>query len=173
VDPASDVKRALHLDGTRAGASQLSYSGSGIASITLYPVLVRKIHAMIYNGDADPCVPYIENEEWISQLESQGVLKEKGAWPSWFTCNKAAPAGCGQCLNGPLHRQATCAHATHLAYMIAVNLAGTAGVPSARWRQKQPPIIDLNEGVTVFKEKTLMEQTTQISWYALRSNCPA
>merc|ERR1712086_1183889 len=60
----SDVKKALHLDGIRAGASQLSYSSSGPASITLYPELVKKIHVMIYNGDSDPCVPFIGNEEW-------------------------------------------------------------------------------------------------------------
>merc|ERR1712139_270567 len=33
------------------------------------------------------------NEEWIYQLESQGVLKEKEAWSPWFTSNKASPAG--------------------------------------------------------------------------------
>jgi len=89
----SDVKEALHLDGIRAGASRLSYSSSGPASITLYPELVKKIHVMIYNGDADPCVPYVGNEEWISQLESQGVLEESDAWSPWFTSNKASPAG--------------------------------------------------------------------------------
>jgi len=88
-----DVKNALHLDGIQARASQLSYSRSGPASITLYPELVKKIHVMIYNGDADPCVPYIGNEEWIGQLESQGVLQEKDAWSPWFTSNKRAPAG--------------------------------------------------------------------------------
>jgi len=88
-----DVKEALHLDGVQAGASQLSYSRSGPASITLYPELAKKIHVMIYNGDADPCVPYNGNEEWIGDLESQGVLKEKAAWAPWFTSNKASPAG--------------------------------------------------------------------------------
>jgi len=88
-----DVKKALHLDGIRAGASELSYSRSGPASITLYPELVKKIHVMIYNGDADPCVPYIGNEEWIGDLESQGILHEKAAWSPWFTSNKASPAG--------------------------------------------------------------------------------
>jgi len=89
----SDVQRALHLDGHRAGATSLSYSSSGPASITLYPELVQKMHVMIYNGDKDPCVPYIGNEEWIDELESRGVLKEKEPWAPWFTANKAAPAG--------------------------------------------------------------------------------
>merc|ERR1712137_1454432 len=88
-----DVKKALHLDGVQAGASQLSYSRSGPASITLYPELAKKIHVMIYNGDADPCVPYNGNEEWIGDLEQQGVLKESSAWKPWYTSNQATAAG--------------------------------------------------------------------------------
>ena len=34
-------------------------------------------------GDADACVPYIGNEEWISSLETSGVLAEKEAWRPW------------------------------------------------------------------------------------------
>jgi carboxypeptidase C (cathepsin A) len=88
-----DTKKALHLDGLTAGRSRLRYTRSGPASITLYPELVKKIRVMIYNGDADACVPYIGNEEWIGELESQGVLKEKAEWAPWYTSNKAAPAG--------------------------------------------------------------------------------
>lgn len=88
-----DVKEALHLAGIQPGASQLSYSSSGPASITLYPELAQKMRIMIYNGDADACVPYIGNEEWINDLELQGVLKEESAWAPWFTSNKASPAG--------------------------------------------------------------------------------
>jgi len=88
-----DVKKALHLSGIEPGASRLSYDSSGPASITLYPELAKKMRIRIYNGDADACVPYIGNEEWINDLESQGVLKEESAWAPWFTSNKAAPAG--------------------------------------------------------------------------------
>jgi carboxypeptidase C (cathepsin A) len=90
----ADVRKALHLDTFQPGASRFSYRSSGPASITLYPELVKKLRIMIYNGDADACVPYIGNEEWISDLETQGVLKESQAWTPWFTEKvKRAPAG--------------------------------------------------------------------------------
>eukprot|EP00493_Phyllostaurus_siculus_P003763 UN03778 len=65
------TKKALHLDGVTPGQSRLRYTRSGPASITLYPELAKKIRVMIYNGDADACVPYIGNEEWIGDLEDQ------------------------------------------------------------------------------------------------------
>lgn len=90
----ADVRKALHLDAFEPGASAFSYSASGPASITLYPELVKKLRIMIYNGDADACVPYIGNEEWIGDLESQGILKESKPWTPWFAGKAArAPAG--------------------------------------------------------------------------------
>jgi carboxypeptidase C (cathepsin A) len=89
-----DVRKALHLDSFPPGSSRFSYDRSGPASITLYPELVKKLRIMIYNGDADACVPYIGNEEWIGDLESQGILKESKPWTPWFTSKTArAPAG--------------------------------------------------------------------------------
>ena len=36
----------------------------GPASVTLYPDLIHKLdRVLIYNGDADTCVPYVGNEE--------------------------------------------------------------------------------------------------------------
>jgi len=90
----SDVRKALHLESFEPGASRFSYNASGPASITLYPELVKKLRIMIYNGDADACVPYIGNEEWISDLESQGILQESKPWTPWFTKGvNQAPAG--------------------------------------------------------------------------------
>jgi len=90
----SDVVKALHLEKYPAGASSFHYSSSGPASITLYPELVKKIRVLIYNGDADSCVPYIGNEEWIGGLEDKGVIEEKKAWTPWFAHRDAAsPAG--------------------------------------------------------------------------------
>jgi hypothetical protein len=89
-----DVRQALHLDKYPPGSSSFRYRSSGPASITLYPELVKKLRVLIYNGDADACVPYIGNEEWISGLEQQGVLQEKKAWSPWFAhSGAAAPAG--------------------------------------------------------------------------------
>ena len=45
--------------------------GAGPASVTLYPDLVKNIRVLIYNGDADACVPYKGNEEWTEGLATQ------------------------------------------------------------------------------------------------------
>ncbi len=76
-----DVMQALHLESP--GRSGFSYDTSGPASITLYPDLVRRIRVLIYNGDADSCVPYKGNEEWITSLVGS-ALSEKDAWTPWY-----------------------------------------------------------------------------------------
>jgi len=88
-----DVQEALHLG--QPGQSGFRYnSRAGPASITLYPELVKKIRVLIYNGDADMCVPYTGNEEWISGLEDQGILEQADPWRPWFIdASQAAPAG--------------------------------------------------------------------------------
>ena len=51
---------------------------------------------MADNGDADACVPYKGNEEWIDGLEKAGTLTQKDAWRPWFTASDSgsrAPAG--------------------------------------------------------------------------------
>lgn len=89
----ADVRKALHLDRVQPSASSFDYDSAGPASITLYPELVKKLHVLIYNGDADSCVPYNGNEEWIMGLEDQGVLKEAEPWTPWYTSNNATAAG--------------------------------------------------------------------------------
>lgn len=88
-----DVRKALNLDSVEPGASQFKYRMSGPASITLYPELAKKLRILIYNGDADACVPYIGNEEWIGDLESRGVLEVLSPWTPWYTSNRVTPAG--------------------------------------------------------------------------------
>jgi hypothetical protein len=50
---------------------------------------------LIYNGDADACVPYIGNEEWINDaLVGPGLISEAEAWRPWFTADTPdMPAG--------------------------------------------------------------------------------
>jgi len=87
-----DIQAALHL-GT-PGLSNFDYNISGPASKSLYPELARKIRVLIYNGDADMCVPYNGNEEWITDLEDDGILKQAGARRPWFSDEvKSTPAG--------------------------------------------------------------------------------
>lgn len=86
-----EVKKALHLEGETG--SRFNYASSGPASIVLYPELVTKLRLLIYNGDADACVPYIANENWIARMEKQGDLQESSPWTPWFSTSKTAPAG--------------------------------------------------------------------------------
>jgi len=88
-----EVRKALNLENAAISASSFDYNLSGPASITLWPELSQKLRVLIYNGDADACVPYIGNEYWISNLEDDGKLKQIKEWAPWFTSNHAAPAG--------------------------------------------------------------------------------
>ena len=51
----ADVMKALHI--ADPGASVFHYHSSGPASVTLHPELAKKLRVLIYNGDADACVP--------------------------------------------------------------------------------------------------------------------
>jgi len=86
-----EVLKALHLEGE--SGSRFGYTQSGPASIMLYPELATKLRILIYNGDADACVPYIANQNWIARLEADGHVKESEPWTPWFATNNAAPAG--------------------------------------------------------------------------------
>jgi len=85
------AKAELHLG--EAAGSRFDYTCSGPASITLWPELVGKIDVLLYSGDSDACVPYLNNEKVLSILEDEGALEEKSAWSPWFGSNRAAPAG--------------------------------------------------------------------------------
>jgi len=92
-----DVRKALHLPPSGSG-SRFNYLSSGPASVTLWPFLATKLRVLIYNGDADACVPYKGNEEWIDALEKTGTIVQKEAWRPWFAkastpTTRRAPAG--------------------------------------------------------------------------------
>jgi len=76
------VMKSLHV--SNPGASQFHYHSSGPASITLHPELATKLRILIYNGDADACVPYRGNEEWIADLVSAGDLSVGADWRPWY-----------------------------------------------------------------------------------------
>ena len=54
---SAPAMKALHIE--QPGRSNFSYYSSGPASITLHPELSKKVRMLIYNGDADACVPYV------------------------------------------------------------------------------------------------------------------
>eukprot|EP00463_Aulacantha_scolymantha_P000561 TRINITY_DN1343_c0_g1_i1.p2 TRINITY_DN1343_c0_g1~~TRINITY_DN1343_c0_g1_i1.p2 ORF type:complete len:87 (+),score=22.10 TRINITY_DN1343_c0_g1_i1:504-764(+) len=48
--------------------SPIHYSGGDWASYDVYPDLIGNIRVMIYNGDADPCVPYTGDQIWTNDM---------------------------------------------------------------------------------------------------------
>eukprot|EP01059_Diplonema_ambulator_P034127 TRINITY_DN7488_c1_g1_i1.p1 TRINITY_DN7488_c1_g1~~TRINITY_DN7488_c1_g1_i1.p1 ORF type:complete len:487 (+),score=156.64 TRINITY_DN7488_c1_g1_i1:38-1498(+) len=78
----SDVQQAMHLG--KPEQSRFEYTQSGPASVTLYPKLVKNMRVLIYNGDADACVPYLGNEEWTTDLADTGALTEIAPWHPWY-----------------------------------------------------------------------------------------
>eukprot|EP00656_Telonema_subtile_P007169 TRINITY_DN1335_c0_g1_i3.p1 TRINITY_DN1335_c0_g1~~TRINITY_DN1335_c0_g1_i3.p1 ORF type:complete len:250 (-),score=49.71 TRINITY_DN1335_c0_g1_i3:156-905(-) len=89
----AEVRAALHLP-SKSLTSNFKFNTSGPASVTLYPSLIPRIRVLIYNGDADPDVPYIGNEEWTVGMETLGVVKEKQPWHPWYLSTVTSmPAG--------------------------------------------------------------------------------
>ena len=63
------MRAALHLKSS--SGSRFGYDTSGPASITLWPFLAKHLRVVIYNGDADACVPYVGNEEVRSTFRTR------------------------------------------------------------------------------------------------------
>lgn len=88
----ADVKAALHLP--EENGAVFDYDTSGPASVTLYPDLIKSsLRVLIYNGDADTCVPYVGNQEWTSGMVDQGVVTETKPWHPWYATENTAPSG--------------------------------------------------------------------------------
>jgi len=80
----SEVRDVLHLP-AESMTSSFNYNTSGPASVTLYPSLLKSgLRVLIYNGDADACVPYIGNEIWTTGMEERGFVEEVDEWHTWY-----------------------------------------------------------------------------------------
>ena len=88
----ADVRSALHLPNEKENGSKFDYDTSGPAPVTLYPKLIKQIRVLIYNGDADSCVPYLGNEEWTTSMVDQGVVTEQQPWHPWYASADAFSA---------------------------------------------------------------------------------
>jgi len=88
----ADVRKALHLDGI-GKRSGFHYDSTGPASITLYPELMKKLRMILFNGDADACVPYNGYEDLLGILQDNKVLEQSVAWTPWYTRNRRTAAG--------------------------------------------------------------------------------
>eukprot|EP01062_Namystynia_karyoxenos_P002842 TRINITY_DN1099_c0_g1_i3.p2 TRINITY_DN1099_c0_g1~~TRINITY_DN1099_c0_g1_i3.p2 ORF type:complete len:504 (+),score=214.23 TRINITY_DN1099_c0_g1_i3:72-1514(+) len=87
----SSVRKALHIGSETS--SRFSYGPNfEPQSVTLYPTLLQRYRVLIYNGDADSCVPYNGNEEWTTGMVTKGVVTEKQAWHPWYA-SESVPAG--------------------------------------------------------------------------------
>ena len=86
-----DVRKALHLEEDAPGASAFSYAKSGPAAITLYPDLVKRLRILIFSGDLDSRVPYLDTFELPQQLEAMGALRETARWGPWFSESMPGP----------------------------------------------------------------------------------
>ena len=78
--------------------SQINHERSNrtlVSPSSLAPTLIKSgIRVLIYNGDADSCVPYIGNEEWTLGMVAQGVVSEAQAWHPWYAGSEdSVPAG--------------------------------------------------------------------------------
>lgn len=47
----------------------------------VYPTLIDNYRVTIYNGDADACVPFPDNEKWTSNMN----ITVKNSWRAWYT----------------------------------------------------------------------------------------
>jgi len=106
-----DVRSALHLDQVEPHRSTFKYKpDSGPFAIDLYPDLAQRIRILIYNGDADPSVPYNGIEYWINDFVNKKILKKVGSWKPWhLNSSKNSPVA-GSITKykarGPLHADA-------------------------------------------------------------------
>eukprot|EP00937_MAST-01D_sp_MAST-1D-sp2_P007962 g7962.t1 len=87
------TRKALHLHTPPAPSGNWSTCGNNITySRTtkneprdIYPSLVGAMRVLIYNGDADACVPYTDNEEWTSKFAQDNSVAVQAQWHSWST----------------------------------------------------------------------------------------
>lgn len=89
----TDVREALHLPNENGAI--FSFDSTGPASVVLYPELIQShLRVLIYNGDADSCVPYIGNIEWTTSMETKGIVNQEKGWHPWYaTAEKTSVAG--------------------------------------------------------------------------------
>jgi hypothetical protein len=64
-----------------AGASTLVYTRLPCDEpAQIYPGLLQKISILVYNGDQDECIPYLQDQQWT---EGMGFPVREG-WRPWF-----------------------------------------------------------------------------------------
>jgi len=81
------VQAALHVNSKSwTICATLLYSRQIDSVIPLYPTLAQIYRTLIFNGDADACVPFTDNQDWTSSLG----LPVKAPWHAWTLDNQVA-----------------------------------------------------------------------------------
>lgn len=90
------VQAALHVtDGAAAlGAWAECASGANVQYTRLpqdetqsvYPSLLKALDVLIYNGDQDECIPYLQDVAWTARMG----YDTKAAWAPWFVNQEVA-----------------------------------------------------------------------------------
>ena len=91
---SADVAKALHVIPSLHWAvcgsnSSFAYSRTEADErVDVYPVLVEqaKINVLIFNGEADACVPWNDNEAWTRSMNYSVATP----WTSWSSENQVA-----------------------------------------------------------------------------------
>lgn len=65
----------------------MEYAKFSGCSFSLYPSLLARYSAVIYNGDLDLCVPWSQNEEWTTMIAKERGYQRlfRGQWPEGGT----------------------------------------------------------------------------------------
>ena len=89
------VQAALHVSAGAAALGSWGECQSGTVSYTrepqderatVYPGLIAKIAVLIYNGDQDECIPYLQDQEWTRAMGY--AVKEE--WRPWLLDEQVA-----------------------------------------------------------------------------------
>lgn len=87
-----DVVKALHVKHWQEWSpeSPIHYSGGDWHSYGVYPDIIGKIRVLIYNGDADPCVPYTGDMSWTKDMVAKLGLSVQRSWRTWSAHRQVA-----------------------------------------------------------------------------------
>jgi serine carboxypeptidase-like clade 1 len=86
VREAIHVKSEAEVGPWHVCSSKLHYESTVDSLLPAYPTLIKNYRVVIYNGDVDACVPYIDNEQWTSGLGIPVLDK----WRAWYVDSQVA-----------------------------------------------------------------------------------
>lgn len=93
---STDYQTAYHVETAAAVIGSWGECASGSTATyyripqneteTVYPGLLQKIAVLIYNGDQDECIPYIQDQLWTANMG----YPVKSDWHPWIVDNQVA-----------------------------------------------------------------------------------